>query len=487
MGNATEEALYQHLGFFDRPEFPDAPRWFKRRGHHILDNIMQFQPGAFGRLADALSSEAIESLSLRWSKGSGPRYKKKGFKSKGEAWKNGAKEELVRDVSALLGGSFRAPHPACAGGRGKLSTKAKIRLAQQLGRLVWEMDVVDVGIGTLVLQPINAWHRGNPNITSVGKTFFYNGGQHHSRYFGYDRDERLFGVGTDARKLDSSLRGWLVREIFKRFRRGFVDGHDATYDVLFEFLCQLHIGGDIYMPGGAFWRVGTGSCSGAPFVSMMECYYTGFIHQYGLVEMLQSHKGWYFRKCARYIARHLRILCLGDDNWFTVNGPIPLEHFWCLRRFRALTLFRFGVEIHITKSHQGHGLGAFFYLSRKLDEECNTYRDLSVTLERWKYPENKMLNPSKSYVRAAALMADNPTITVAVLMCDYMAFLRRKYKVVPGLCDWVDDFVFREADVNVTDATQYGDILLLYRTERPADQLQYDFRPHRRWRHSEPP
>ena len=153
-------------------------------------------------------------------------------------------QETADVVASLLAGTPRIARCAAAGGRAKLTTKEKQSTTRGIGRLVWEMDVVDVAVSSLILAPINAWHQASSNITSLGDTHLYQGGSRLAKYFGYSKDDTSqFGVGTDARKLDSSLREWLTNCIFDHFRSGFSDGWDGKYDTLWSFIKQMHVGG----------------------------------------------------------------------------------------------------------------------------------------------------------------------------------------------------------------------------------------------------
>jgi hypothetical protein len=428
---------------------------------------MEFPEGAFGSLRDALSVDSISTIPLKWKKKPGPRWKTLGFTSKREAWDGGARKDTENTISSLLRGELRAPWPASAGGRAKLSTKAKAATTAGLGRLVWEMDVVDVAVGTLIITPINEWLSSHPNITSIGKTFLFNGGLRHARHFGYDKRPNQLGVGTDARKLDSSLLAWLVREIINRFRRGFTDGADPIYDVLWTFLADLHVGGRVFMPDNAFYQVCTGSCSGAPFVSLLECYYTAYCHLYGLTDLLMSRASLSFHRASRIVHANIIILALGDDNWFTSRCPEFLEVIWDLAAFRSVSKRRFDLDIHLHKSYQGRGLDSFYYLSKSLSGAVPT-RSLATTLERWKYPERLVSGPEASYERTAGLMLDNPILPAYEILASYLDFLEQEYNVDPSSLEFAEDYTALTAGISLR-RFEYGEILNLYFVSRAKD------------------
>ena len=471
MVNATQDELIAHLESYDREPMKAQPRWFRRRGHHVLSSAMRWAPGTFGSMENALSAEAISSLSLNWPAKPGPHYKLKGFATKRAAWDGGAMQETADVVASLLAGTPRIARCAAAGGRAKLTTKEKQSTTRGIGRLVWEMDVVDVAVSSLILAPINAWHQASSNITSLGDTHLYQGGSRLAKYFGYSKDDTSqFGVGTDARKLDSSLREWLTNCIFDHFRSGFSDGWDGKYDTLWSFIKQMHVGGRVHLPGGILFNVPTGMCSGAPFVSIVECYYTEFMHRMALIDCIRSQFRATFYGAATYLRKYLQIKCLGDDNWFTTPGaPFDLESVYRPVILSRSIQHRFGVEIRTDKTYSGRGLSAYYYLSRKLWGSWTSVREPRETLLRWKYAERRVPDVEASYVRAVGLWIDNPIAEVSWILETYLDWLEHCYGVTSSACQW-DGLVnhqFAGLGVTVNHRPTYVEVLDLYYGEKP--------------------
>lgn len=479
MVNANVDQLYRHLGHFNHPVHQTMPRWFRRSGRKVFDAWFRSIPkGAFGLLEQHLTHQKVIELKLEWQAGPGPLAREAGCKTKRDAWHGLCyREETCDDLDRLLSNQTLFPRPACPGGRGKLTQykKREENPNASFGRLVWEMDTRDVALAMLSLNPVTSYFARHDHGLAIGKTYLYRGSTRYFRYFRYHQNPGIYGAGVDLRRMDSTVPNWWTEYLITRMREKFVDGLDERYDEYFAYLINLHCGGELFMPDGVWVSVPEGSCSGCPWVQVIQSILSVILTACGITREICRGVGRKVKRVAAYVFSHLRIQTLGDDQWFTWDGGY--QSCVSVRGIARCADEIFQMEVSQEKSQEGRGVGCYFFLSRKLTPlGLLSYRDPLETLLRWKYSEVLIRGPDESYAHALGLLLDNPHPEVHPVLEDYLEWLEYRWGVDPDAIDLKrfshSDMLYPITAALGTTKVQrlnYREILSLYFSVRAED------------------
>jgi len=458
--NAIAESHLQHLSHFDRQRDPRAPRFFRRHGGRLMRKLLPTL--RCGSLKDLVKNGCMDNLPLNYGSGAGVRYRYHGYKTKLEAWHNGAREESYRRLSAIMNGEAIDRLPARSAGRAKRTYTSKATdPTASLGRLVWEVDVCDVAIGTLIADPLNKQFKARKDFSGpfIGKSWCNGGAEEIYKGFGYHRNTNLAGRGVDIKRQDASMRDWFWRAFFHEYvAHCFTDGTSERYQHLWDYLTELHSGGGVVLSGGFIAHVLDGAPSGTPFVTMGEScltYIMCALASAASLSEIHHMTRWFIGEIERRLKR-VGFVCstLGDDSWIVhqrgdVLADVSLDHIT-----KVFSIF--GMNISPDKTHEGYGPEEMYYLSyhfcgfgamHKLYgvQPHLPIRHVYEALHIWCYPETHVHDPDQSYIRCFGHMLSNPDPDLFDTYNTYLKHLERDYDVDPNSMSLASDLPIHDA------------------------------------------
>jgi len=356
----------------------------------------------------------LETVRFIGSKFPGIEYARMGFSCRSES-NDIAQLDAESAYIALRSGEVVETHYTRMGGRGKLTTKAKLAAAGHkpiVGRLILMTSQRDLKLNGITEQALTQCYCSGDYPISVGTSWWHGGSEkflnrfrQYSRYWCFD-----------ASKYDASLPGWLVRLAIEIFRDQYEDGHSIEFDAYWNFIYDGLVNAKVFLDNGLVFQRSIGSTSGHNHNTLMQSICT-LIVGYASVLSLFDRSLW------EEVLYSTWFDALGDDQFGAGKGicaGLGLE----IIAGQARSIF--GIDWFGDKSFMTDRLidvtpGEFQgvqYLGkywRWLCERVNgrefaglvPYRPFKETILRLVYPERSMSgSPLESYARACGHYMD---------------------------------------------------------------------------------
>jgi len=241
-----------------------------------------------GKLAFPSISD-LETVRYYGDKFPGIEYAQMGFSCRSEA-NDIAQIDAESAYVALRAGTYVSPHMTRMGGRGKLTTRAKLAAAggkPVVGRLILMTSQRDLKLNGITEQALTRCYCSDEYPISVGTSWWHSGSEKFLNRFRPFARYWCF----DASKYDASLPGWLIRFAVEIFRNQYEDGFSEEFDAYWNFIYDGLVEGKIFLDNGLIFQRSLGSTSGHNHNTLMQSICT-LIVGYASVLALFDKESW---------------------------------------------------------------------------------------------------------------------------------------------------------------------------------------------------
>jgi len=373
-----------------------------------------------GRLSFPSISE-LENVHFYGDRFPGVEYAKAGFKTRSDA-NDIAQLDAETAYVDLRQGLEVSPHLVRMGGRGKLTTRAKLAAAGDkpiVGRLILMTSQRDLKINGLTEQALTTCYCNDRYPISVGTSWWHGGSETFLRRF--KEFDRYWCF--DASKYDASLPGWLVQFAIEILRDQYEDGLSNRFDAYWTFIYDGLVRGKVFIDNGLTFQRKLGTTSGHSHNTLIQSICTLIVGYASILSLYESER-W------DEVLNLVWFESLGDDQLGAgrgICGDLALEE---IARMARLI---FGIDWFGEKSfstgrlvddqpYQFQGVQFLGKYWRTISEIVQgrkfqgiiPYRPNEETLLRLVYPERRNTGlPLESYARAVGHYMDaagNPEV-----------------------------------------------------------------------------
>jgi len=309
------------------------------------------------------SISELEAVRFYGDRFPGIEYKKMGFDTRAAADLT-AQLEAESAYIALRSGSSVETHLTRMGGRGKLTTCAKLAAVGDkaiVGRLILMTSQRDLKLNGITEQALTACYSNDEYPIAVGTSWWHGGSEKFLRRF--SQYERFWCF--DASKYDASLPGWLVRLAIEILRDQFVDGLSDKYDAYWEFIFNGLVKGKVFLDNGLVFQRDVGTTSGHNHNTLVQSICTLIV---GYASVLSLFRDWHWEE----VLKSLWFESMGDDQLGAGRGICKGLQ---LERIAGQARVIFGIDWFGDKS---------FMTERLVDEHVGDFQGVQFLGKYWR-------------------------------------------------------------------------------------------------------